>query len=146
MWRKIVLVTASTLTVVVLTVASLFLAGPVKGLYYRTFKRPEITKSNFVDTLSSVPSLAAEQRKHFIAAWNDGSNYGLHIIRRTIEGDPVGLWLITNKKQVSLIIDYTHDPWSYRKYYIEHPSSVEYDTVKNGSIRCILGSKTIIPF
>ena len=65
------------------------------------------------------------QRRRLLESWQTRGNYGLHRVQKTVEGSPVGLWLITSGGGPTLVTDYTRDSYSTRAIYVSTPSSLE---------------------
>jgi hypothetical protein len=46
-------------------------------------------------------------------------------VQKTVEGTPVGIWLITFEGSLTLVTDYTRDSYSTRAIHVARPVLVE---------------------
>src|SRR5262249_17344266 len=104
------------------------LYGPVLGAWTRATRLPPLVHEPFIEDLSSDASTAASQRARLLDAWHAGSDYGLRRTQNSVEGTPIGLWLITSKHQLSLITDYSRDSFSTRGIDVATPIALEIAT------------------
>jgi hypothetical protein len=99
------------------------LYGPVKGLFYRTFRAPAIVQAGFVEELN--PEQPEAQLEKFLSTYR--SHQGSCGLRRTVvsvEGTPVSKCLVTESGTLTLVIDFTRDRNSTRDFVVVHPSSL----------------------
>jgi len=109
----------------VLLVGAALLFGPALGAFNRVFRMPAVVRAPFVEAVSDSPDLANAQRQRLLEAWRAGRSYGLHRVVKTVEATPVGLWLVTSGGTLTLITDYTRDPYSNRSIQVAEPAAVE---------------------
>jgi hypothetical protein len=86
---------------------------------------PAIVREPFIETLSQSAGEATIQRERLLEAWRSKNSYGLYKIQTSIEGTPVGMWLITSGGRLTLVTDYTRDSYSTRAIYVAEPASAE---------------------
>jgi hypothetical protein len=99
--------------------------GPVLGAFNRAVRMPWIVHAAFIETVSWDASAASTQRRRLLDAWSDGGEYGLHRVQPSVEGDPIGLWLIASKGRLTLVTDYSRDDHSTRGIGLVEPVSIE---------------------
>ena len=94
--------------------------GPVKGWYHRTFHRPDILSSAFIE--EADPNRLDEQRQKLLDTWKrkDGM-YGVHRTVNSVEGTPIGITVVVQKGVATVILDYTHDSYGVREFRVRSP-------------------------
>jgi hypothetical protein len=101
---------------------------PTLGAFNRLVRLPRVVYASFVEDLSESAEVAMAQRLRLLESWQTRGDYGLHRVQKTVEGTPVGLWLITSGGSLTLVTDYTRDSYSTRGIYVSTPSSLELGT------------------
>jgi len=95
--------------------------GSLIGAHERAFNMPDILKEKenaFV--LMSDAESRNELKKSFYLSYKKSDEFaGLKQLRASIEGTPITLYLMTEFGNLTLIFDYTHDPFSNRKIIVE---------------------------
>lgn len=110
---------------VAVLIGGLFLYHPAVGIFNRLFRMPAIVEASFIELLSASATTAEAQRERLVDAWRNGRSYGLHKVQKTVEGTPVGVWLITSEGSLTLVTDYTRDSYSTRAIDVANPILVE---------------------
>jgi hypothetical protein len=67
---------------------------------------------------------AEEQREELIRAWRAGETAALRRVQRTVEGDPIEIFLIVKSGRATLVTDYTRDPLGPREFAVQHPTDL----------------------
>ncbi len=109
----------------VVLIGGLLAYHPVLGTFNRLFRMPAVVKEPFIETLSESAGEAKIQRERLVEAWRSKRSYGLYKIQKSVEGTPVGIWLITSAGRLTLVTDYTRDSYSTRAIYVSEPASAE---------------------
>jgi hypothetical protein len=99
--------------------------GPVSGAINRAVRMPPVTKASFVQPLSANAEEASAQRQRLLAAWRSKASYGLHREQSSVEGTPIGIWLVAQGGSLTLVTDYSRDPYSTREVHVQNPVSLE---------------------
>jgi hypothetical protein len=97
--------------------------GPVKGWYYRTFRTPAILYSTFIVDFDKQHA-AAQRQKLFEVYQAKSGSYGLRKVDSSIEGTPVGVYLIVESGRTTLIADFTQDSYGDRRFDILYPTNI----------------------
>ncbi len=104
-------------------VTRVYCYGPAKGWFYRTFHTPAILHSAFIEDFDRQQAATQRQKLFGIYQARSGS-YGLRKAGSTIEGTPVGKFLIIEGGRVTVVSDYTRDTFGNREFGIQHPTNV----------------------
>ena len=104
-------------------VTRVYFYSPAKGWFYRTFRTPAILHSTFIEDFDRQQ--AATQRQKFLDVYHAKSgSFGLRKTGGTIEGTPVGKFLIVEGGRVTVVSDYTRDAFGNREFGVQYPTNV----------------------
>ena len=93
---------------------------PVKGWYQRTFHRPDILSSAFIE--EGDPDRLDEQRQKLLDTWKGMHGmYGVHRTVSSFEGTPIGITVVVQEGVATAILDYTRDSFGDRGFHVESP-------------------------
>src|SRR5262249_52845321 len=82
--------------------------GPIKGLYWRTFRTPAILRAAFVEELNPKSSHAQAQRERFFEIWRSRKgSYGLRMTFSSLEGQTIGQCIATKDGSLFYVYDTT---------------------------------------
>ena len=114
----------SIVTVVLFAfVARVYIYGPAKGLFYRTFRTPAVLLSTFVEDFDRQQ--AETQREKLLSVYQSRSgSYGLRKTVSSIEGTPIGQCLVVENGRLTIVIDLTRDAYGIREFVIQYPTNV----------------------
>ncbi|HTI99780.1 MAG TPA: hypothetical protein VL527_12945 [Dongiaceae bacterium] len=104
-------------------VACIYCYGPTKGWFHRTFRTPAILHSAFIEDFDRQQAATQRQKLFSIYQAKSGS-HGLRKVTSTIEGTPVGKFLIVEGGRVTVVSDYTRDAFGNREFVIQHPTNI----------------------
>ena len=102
----------------------LYFSGSIKGFYHRTFHTPKVISNK--DFIYLNYSLFPDKKKQeFYDAYKSRQSfYGVMREKGTFEASVVTIYLMTEAGNLTMIIDYTHDPWGIRKFVKKEPKTV----------------------
>ena len=104
-------------------VACAYSYGPAKGWFYRTFRTPTILHSTFIVDYDKQQATSQRQKLFEIYQAKSGS-FGLHRVGGSIEGTPVGAYLIVESGHITLIHDFTRDAYGCRTFTTRYPTNI----------------------
>ena len=94
--------------------------GPLIGAYHRAFNTPDILKDRTFVLVNDSNFPDALKRSFYYSYKNSADFAGLKQKRQSIEGTPIFLYLITESGNLTLVLDYTHDCFSSRRFFVEN--------------------------
>lgn len=105
--------------------------GPIKGAYNRYLHTPELIKNNQFIYLDIIPDKGKAIRDFYDIYIQKKGYSGLKQKRYFDEGSTAILYLAANDGKLTLIIDYTRDPFSIRGFIKESPKDVLIGTISD---------------
>jgi hypothetical protein len=96
--------------------------GPVKGLYWRSFRTPTILRAAFIEEFDPKSARADSQRKRLWEIWKLAKgSYGLRMTFSSIEGQAIGQCIAIEEGTLSYVYDATRDSYGPRRFLVGHP-------------------------
>jgi len=119
-----VVIIVEVITVLVLAVvARIYVYGPAKGLFCRTFWTPSILRASFVENLDQQQARIQRERLLSIYQSHTGS-YGLRKTVGSVEGNPIGYCLVVENGRLIIVTDYTRDSFGSRDFALSYPTNI----------------------